>query len=120
MEHAIIEYQKNLLLLESTNDVFYTGPMQCFCKAERQDNHKSSELYTLTDQKSGEETFSGPICQQYFTDILVSKILGQSVSFIVVGFNIILKYTIMFMVFYIGEETASQQKATVTRGVFLA
>ena len=35
------------------------------------------------------------------------------------GINVILKYAIMYMVKYIGEDTASQQKATVTRGVFL-
>lgn len=80
--------------------------------------YSSSEVYTLTNNND-EEVFSGPICSQYFTDILVSKILGQSVAFIVVFMNIILKFTIMYMVFFIGEETASQQKATVTRGVFL-
>ena len=50
----------------------------------------------------------------------MSKVFGQSISFIVIAFNIILKYTIMYMVYYIGEETASAQKATITRGVFLA
>lgn len=52
--------------------------------------------------------------------MLIAKIFGQSISFIVIGINVILKYTILYMVMYIGEETASQQKATVTRGVFMA
>lgn len=52
--------------------------------------------------------------------MIIGKIFGQSISFIVIGINVILKYTILYMVIYIGEETASQQKATVTRGVFMA
>ena len=64
--------------------------------------------------------YDGQICSGYFFNILMSKVFGQSISFIVIAFNIILKYTIMYMVYYIGEETASAQKATVTRGVFLA
>lgn len=51
---------------------------------------------------------------------MISKIFGQSISFIVIGINIVLKFTILSMVIWIGEETASAQKATVTRGVFLA
>lgn len=52
--------------------------------------------------------------------MLIAKIFGQSISFVVIAINIILKFTILYMVIAIGEETASQQKATVTRGVFLA
>lgn len=86
--------------------MFFTGPMQCFCKSERQDKHKSDEIYSLTE--NGRVVYQGPICQKYFKDILISKILGQSISFIVIAVNIILKFTIMYMVFYIGEDTASQ------------
>lgn len=52
--------------------------------------------------------------------MLIAKIFGQSISFVVIAINVILKFTILYMVIAIGEETASQQKATVTRGVFLA
>jgi len=45
--------------------------------------------------------------------MLIAKIFGQSISFIVIAINVILKYTIMYMVYWIGEETASQQKATI-------
>lgn len=31
---AIHEYIKNTKLLEVSNQVFFTGPFQCFCKAE--------------------------------------------------------------------------------------
>lgn len=119
MVDAIHEYQINNKALETTNEVFFTGPMQCFCKSEKADGHSSSEVYSSTDVKTG-ETFSEPICRNFFIDMLIAKIFGQSISFIVIAINVILKYTIMYLVLWIGEETASQQKATVTRGVFLA
>jgi hypothetical protein len=40
--------------------------------------------------------------------MILGKIFGQSISFVVILINIILKYTILYMVIYIGEETASQ------------
>lgn len=52
--------------------------------------------------------------------MLKAKILGTLISFIVIAINIILKFTILNMVFTIGEDTKSQQNSTVTRGVFLA
>ena len=119
MVDAIHEYQINNKALETTQEVYFTGPMQCFCKMEKAQGHWSSEVYSYTDVKSGEE-FSEPLCRNFFIDLLIAKIFGQSISFIVIAINVILKYTIMYMVIWIGEETASQQKATVTRGVFLA
>lgn len=67
---------------------------------------------------SGKE-FEGAICRSFYIDIIISKIFGQSISFIVVGFNVILKYTIMYLVMYIGEDTQSAQNATTTRGIFI-
>lgn len=106
MVDAIHEYQTNNKLLETTNEVFFTGPMQCFCKSEQASGHYSSEVYSLTSAKTGEE-FSKPICRNFFIDMLIAKIFGQSISFIVIGINVILKYTIMYLVYWIGEETAS-------------
>ena len=119
MFDAIHEYQINMKLLETTNEVYFTGPMQCFCKAEKAGGHSSSEYYSHVDVKSG-ETFDEPICRNFFIDLIIAKVFGQSISFIVIAINVILKYTIMYMVYWIGEDTMSEQKATITRGVFLA
>lgn len=32
MKDSINEYQRNMEALEKTDQVFFTGPMQCFCK----------------------------------------------------------------------------------------
>ena len=106
MNNAVHEFKRNQELLEKKDEVFFTGPMQCFCKSEKAEGHSSSEVYSSTDIKSG-ETFSEPICRNFFIDMLLAKIFGQSISFIVIAINVILKYTIMYMVIWIGEETAS-------------
>lgn len=112
------EYKIKTAQLETTHNVFFTGPMQCFCKQEKKEGQSDSEEYTLTDKK-GNDVFTAPICEEYFINIKKSKILGQSIAFIVVFINIILKLTVKGLVNFIGEATASEQKATVTRGVFL-
>jgi hypothetical protein len=61
-------------------------------------------VYELTDS-SGEVTFSEPICKQYSKDILMSKVLGQSIAFIIIGVNVILKLVIINLVIWIGEDT---------------
>ena len=46
-----------------------------------------------------------PICRDMFIDLLLAKVLGQSIAFIVVGINVILKFTIIYLVKLIGEDT---------------
>jgi len=51
--------------------------------------------------------FDEPICLQYSNDILYSKIIGQSIAFIIIGVNVILKFIIIGLVEWIGEDTCS-------------
>ena len=51
---------------------------------------------------------------------LIEKVLGTSISVVIVVVNLILKTTIIRMVYAIGEETQSKQKSTITYAVFLA
>ena len=75
MTDAVHEYQINNKALEYSNDVYFTGPMQCFCKSEKAEGQSSSEYYSLTDLKTG-DTFSMPICRNFFIDMLIAKIFG--------------------------------------------
>ena len=75
MTDAVHEYQINNKALESSNDVYFTGPMQCFCKSEKTEGQSSSNYYSLTDLKTG-DTFSMPICRNFFIDMLIAKIFG--------------------------------------------
>lgn len=42
--------------------------------------------------------YEGPICKQYFTDIIMSKVIGQSIAFIIIAVNVILKKVIIILV----------------------
>ena len=46
--------------------------------------------------------------------------MGQSIAFIIIAVNIILKAVIIQLCFWIGEDTESEQKSLITNGVFYA
>lgn len=50
----------------------------------------------------------------------MSKILGTSIGFIIIAVNIVLKTTIISLITWIGEDTVSEQLASITNGVFYA
>jgi len=58
------------------------------------------------------------MCKQYFSDKLMSKILGTSIGFIIIAVNIVLKTCIIKLITWIGEDTVSEQLASITNGVF--
>jgi len=80
--------------------------MQCFCKRERKNGHSMFEKYEQTDSRF--QPYEGKLCYNFFSDIYISKVIGQSISIFVVLYNIVLKYTIVYLVLFIGEETSSQ------------
>lgn len=42
---AINEYRMNTAIEEKGEVALYTGPMQCFCVAEKKLGHRKSEIY---------------------------------------------------------------------------
>ena len=68
---AINEYLHNLNAVET----HFTGPLQCFCQLEKKEGAPNGKQYTLTGAK-GSTLYEGPICKQYFRDIIMSKIMG--------------------------------------------
>jgi len=40
--------------------------------------------------------------------LFLSKVIGQSIAFVIIGFNIILKTIIINLVYWIGEATFSE------------
>jgi len=80
--------------------------MQCFCNYEHKHGVKKDHVYEKV--KNSEVVFSEPICKQYANDLLWSKILGQSIAFIIIAVNLILKAVIIQLCFWIGEDTESE------------
>lgn len=114
---SINEYMINNAIEEKGGVALYTGPMQCFCNQEKKLKHKKTEFYEL--KKEDKVVFREQICLQYINDKLLSKILALSVTVIVVAVNVILKKIVVILVAWIGEDTVSQQKASVVKGAFL-
>ena len=49
MKDAIHEYRTKNDLLDAGNEhVYFTGPFQCFCKAEKKSGKSASEVYSVT------------------------------------------------------------------------
>ena len=88
------------------------------CQKEHWAKHKKTEFYELKDS-DGKVTFKEQICLQYQNDKLFSKILALSITVIVVAVNTIIKKVVVALVGWIGEDTVSQQKATVVKGAFI-
>lgn len=60
------------------------------------------------------------VCDQYYFDKYYSKVLGQSIAFIIIIVNLILKTTIIKLITWIGEDTISERLSSITNGVFYA
>ena len=50
----------------------------------------------------------------------MSMILAQSISFIIIGVNVVLKLLIIELSIWVGEDTQSEQKASIVNNVFYA
>lgn len=116
---AVIEFKQNKIAEDKNEDTNFSGAMQCFCQTEKTAGVSKEEIY---EQKNlaGDVVYSGPICNQYFDNIIWSKIIGQSIAFIIIAVNVALKLLIINLVYWIGEDTQSQQKSSITNGVFYA
>ena len=64
--------------------------------------------------------FEGAICKIYEDDKLNSMILGKSVSFIIIGVNVILKLVTIKLAEWVGHDTHSAQRSFITNMVFMA
>jgi hypothetical protein len=116
---AVIEYKQNRLAEEKLEETHFSGALQCFCQYEKKNGADKKEVYEQKD-RDGNVIFSEAICLEYFNDIIWSKIIGQSIAFIIIGVNIILKMIIINLVYWVGEDTQSEQKSSITNGVFYA
>lgn len=104
---AVIEYKQNAEAENLNEETHFSGAMQCFCQEEKTRGEKKNQLYTQKD-RDGNVIYQEAICLQYFNDIIWSKIIGQSIAFIIIGVNVILKLIIINLVYWVGEDTQSQ------------
>lgn len=109
MRDSINEFLINNAIEEKGEVALYTGPMQCFCVMEKKLKHKKAEVYELKND-DGKVVAAEPICLKYRNDQFYSKMLGLSITVIIIVINTILKKCVVALVSWIGEDTISQQK----------
>jgi hypothetical protein len=86
--------------------------MQCYCKYIQ---HKDKRWFR--DEKDKDVL---TMCKFYFTDVWTSALIGYSISFLIIAINLILKKVIIKLITWVGEDTLSEQIASITNGVFYA
>ena len=116
-DDAIKEYLINKEYETAGKPTHFTGVMQCFCDWRKDSLDATDMTYALSIDPSLEPV---SICQLYTADKLKSKIFGQSVAFIIIIVNLILKTVIIKGITWVGEDTNSEQLSSITNGVFAA
>ena len=95
-------------------------------KEETDKQQASDKIFNITFHTEDEngnvvaEAKEVQMCQLYFSDKTMSKVLGTSIGFIIIGVNVVLKIAIIKLITWIGEDTVSEQLASITNGVFYA
>lgn len=97
------------------------GILKCYCD----NNLKNTEDFTKNTLIEGIREATGkvesqPICAKYVQDTFMAKIIGYSMSFIIVSINYCLRLVVINWVKWIGYDTHSSQIKAITNGVFVA
>lgn len=118
LKDAVAEYVTNIEYTAEKKNTHFTGAMQCYCAAQKTAGADYEGNYTATLVNGTSVT--EPMCKAYYKDVIYSKVLGQSISFIIIAVNLILKNAIIGLITWVGEDTNSEQLGSITNGVFYA
>lgn len=89
----------------------YPKTFVCFCQFQKQNQG------ALFGQMLGDPN---PVCDEYLSKLLWRKINCICIAMVIVAVNLVLKETILSMVYWIGEATVTEQESLVMIAVFLA
>ena len=95
-----------------------SGPLQCHCKDMSKTLGGGLKLmnYEVLDD-NGENKRN--ICEEYVVDGYVTLFYNQSVGYMIVAINYILRLFIIKLIIYIGKDTESEQTRLITNGIFI-
>jgi hypothetical protein len=78
------------------------------------------QIYSKTPERFENVTSKDPsICDMYSSDQLTILTYNQSIKFLIIGINVILRMLIIKLIEYIGVDTESEQARLTTNGVFV-
>jgi len=85
---------------------------QCECERLKNEENKQLKKYMFKLNKDEKYEFAPksdeyPICKVYVFDVRRKLIVGMSISFSIIMVNTILRFSIINLVMWIGEETQS-------------
>lgn len=82
--------------------------------------YNKNYYYTHTNKNGKTETRPIQLCQQYYADFQYSFGLGTAISLVIVIFNLVLRFIIIALIEWIGEDTYSERLSSITNAVFMA
>jgi len=118
MTDAVKEHYINYDGKELKEVTHFTDVLQCFCNIEKHEKKRVTGEFTIETASTGK--YSAPICDDYFDDKIKGKVYGQSIAFLIIAVNLILKTSIIKLITWVGEDTNSEQLGSITNGVFVA
>ena len=107
-DEAIQEYNANVDFEKEGKTTHFQGKMQCFCGWEARKGVDVKKKYSFISQKlQNKDDKPIDMCNKYSNDKLRSLALGQTVAFVIIAVNVILRIVIIKGVTWVGEDTHS-------------
>lgn len=120
--NAYGEYDRNFDAKgKEIDEPIYMGVLKCYCDR----NVQFTPGFSKSSYVEGLSRFTGTkveaqICKKYFSDTFNAKIIGYSMSVVIVTINFMLRLVVIRWVKWIGHDTHSSQIKAICNGVFLA
>lgn len=116
--YAYREYKSFYDIAKGEESVPFTGVLQCHCEHVSKTVGSGSGLINYLEFDKNNEN-GVKICEQYVYDKYITLVYGQSVSYMIIAINYILRLFIIKLIIYIGKDTESEQTRLITNGVFI-
>lgn len=98
------------------------GPWKCFCESERKTPGWLTDSLYKQDYEilNKTETQESPVCEKYTEESYKMKTMNESIKYIIIIINTILRMIIIAIIDKVGLDTQSKEMVFVTNAVFLA
>lgn len=118
--YAIGEYISNQDIAKQPGGMpIYNGPMQCFCKHQKDAGVSDDTVYTLKNER-GTMNISEKICKRYEEDLALGLYITLGVTGVVVLVNMLLEMVTFYLVTWIGIDTISAERTFTVKCLVFA
>ena len=111
LQNTVLEYHSNHSLEEQGFHVSYSkGYVVCFCADRMEEGDEPDKIYGPYEE---------PISEDYVASLTSTELITNGIMVTIVGINLILKYSIIALITWIGYDTHSELMTKITNGVFI-